>query len=90
MKRFHDNGLLSNMASRLPINSCSSGRKLKMPTHTLFTAFAIAQARIPCAGSVPAKSGPRPADDTTFLNALRNCATDRDQIIQRRIGALDQ
>ena len=61
-----------------------------MPTHTLFTAFAIAQARIPCAGNVPAKSEPRPADGMTLLNALRNCATDRDQIIQRRIGAFDE
>jgi hypothetical protein len=61
-----------------------------MPTHTLFTAFAIAQARIPSAGNVPAKSEPRPANDSILLNALRNCATDRDQIIQRRIGALDE
>jgi hypothetical protein len=29
-------------------------------------------------------------DDSTLLNALRNSATDRDQIIQRRIGALDE
>ena len=61
-----------------------------MPTHTLFTAFAIAQARFPAAGNVPAKSEPRPTDDMTLLNALRNYVTDRDQIIQRRIGALDE
>ena len=61
-----------------------------MPTHTLFTAFAIAQARFPAAVKIPAKLERRPTDDTTLLNALRNCATDRDQIIQRRIGALDE
>ena len=62
-----------------------------MPTQTLFTAFAIAQARFPSTAKVvPAQLEPRPADESTLLNALRNCATDRDQIIQRRIGALDK
>ena len=59
-----------------------------MKTQTLFTAFAIAQARSPGAKSAPARSGRGPADDTTLLNALRNSATDRDQIIQRRIGMI--
>ena len=56
-----------------------------MKTQTLFTAFAIAQrnARLQPA---PVRLEPVPADDTTLLSALRNSATDRDQIIQRRIG----
>ena len=57
-----------------------------MKAQTLFTALAIAQARTPDPAPVPARFKPGPADDTTLLNALRNSATDRDQIIQRRIG----
>jgi hypothetical protein len=57
-----------------------------MKTRTLFTAFAIAQARIFDIPTAPARLDPGPADDSTLLNALRNSATDRDQIIQRRIG----
>ena len=58
-----------------------------MKTQTLFTAFAIAQTRSP-AQPAPARFDPGPIDDTTLLNALRNSATDRDQIIQRRIGMI--
>ncbi len=57
-----------------------------MKTHTLFTAFAIAQTRSPGAPPAPARFDLVPVDDSTLLNALRNSATDRDQIIQRRIG----
>jgi len=61
-----------------------------MKGQTLFTAFSIAQARTPDTTPVPAPFEPLPADDTTLLNALRNSATDRDQIIQRRIGMLTE
>ena len=61
-----------------------------MGTQTLFTAFAIAQARTPGIAAMPtptpARFEPGNADETTLITALRNCATDRDQIIQRRIG----
>ena len=59
-----------------------------MKTQTLFTVFAIAQTRIADLPPAPARTNPAPMDDTTLLNALRNSATDRDQIIQRRIGML--
>jgi hypothetical protein len=59
-----------------------------MNTRTLFTAFAIAQARSRDPAPVPARFDRGPADDTTLLTALRNSATDRDQIIQRRIGMI--
>ena len=61
-----------------------------MKTCTLFTAFAAAQTRI--AGALPARLRAETlvTDDSTLLNALRNSATDRDQIIQRRIGPLDE
>ena len=61
-----------------------------MKPHTLFTAFAIAQTRSPGAPPAPARFDPGPVDDTTLLNALRNSATNRDQIIQRRIGMITQ
>ena len=57
-----------------------------MKTQTLFTAFAIAQTRSPGALPAPARFDPVPVDNSMLLNALRNSATDRDQIIQRRIG----
>jgi hypothetical protein len=59
-----------------------------MKTQTLFTALAIAQARMSAIPAAPARFIPGPADDTTLLNALRNSATHRDQIIQRRIGMI--
>ena len=59
-----------------------------MKTQTLFTAFAIAQTRSPGALPAPVRFDPGPADDTTLLRALRNSATGRDQIIQRRIGMI--
>ena len=58
-----------------------------MKTQTLFTAFAIAQMRIPGVPPAPPRFDPA-TDDMTLLNALRNSATDRDQIIQRRIGMI--
>ena len=61
-----------------------------MKTQTLFTAFAIAQTRTPDAPPAPARFDPGPTDDSTLLNALRNSATDRDQIIQRRIGMITE
>jgi len=53
-----------------------------MKTQTLFAAFAAAQ------GSKPAPGRARPdlTDDSTLLTALRNSCTDRDQILQRRVG----
>jgi hypothetical protein len=57
-----------------------------METETLFTAFAIAETRNARLQPAPVRLEPVPADDTTLLSALRNSATDRDQIIQRRIG----
>jgi hypothetical protein len=53
-----------------------------MKTQTLFAAFAAAQGSKPA----PARAHPDLTDDSTLLNALRNSATDRDQILQRRIG----
>ena len=53
-----------------------------MNTRNLATALAAALARIPAV--TPAKSQ-APAD-LLLLTALRNSATGRDQIIQRRIG----
>ena len=61
-----------------------------MKTQTLFTVVAIAQTRIADLPPTPARTNPAPMDDTTLLNALRNSATDRDQIIQRRIGMITQ
>ena len=57
-----------------------------MKTQTLFTVFAIAQGRALDAPPAAERLYPGPVDDTTLLKALRNSATDRDQIIQRRIG----
>ena len=57
-----------------------------MKNQTLFTAFAIAQGRPFDAPPVAQRLDPGLADDSTLLKALRNSATDRDQIIQRRIG----
>ncbi len=57
-----------------------------MATRTLFTAFSTAQT---LNAEVPVKTARRysgPTDDTTLLAALRNAATDRDQIMQRRLG----
>ena len=59
-----------------------------MRAQTLFAAFVIAQARFFVAAPTPARFEPCPADDTTLLTALRNSATDRDQIVQRRIGMI--
>lgn len=57
-----------------------------MKTCTLFTAFAAAQARTAVALRTPPRPETVVTDDMTLLNALRNSATGRDQIIQRRIG----
>ena len=54
-----------------------------MKTCTLFNALADAQARV---AGTPAIRPLNVTDDTTLLAALRNSATDRDQIIQRRIN----
>jgi hypothetical protein len=59
-----------------------------MKAQTLFTALANAQARCPGAPAVAARFDPPPVDDTTLVTALRNSATDCDQIIQRRIGMI--
>jgi hypothetical protein len=77
------------MAPRSPINR-SSQEATRMKTQTLFTAFAIAQTRRRGAPSAPARFDPGPTDDSTLLTALRNSATDRDQIIQRRIGMITE
>jgi hypothetical protein len=77
------------MAPRSP-NNRSQQEEKKMTSRTLFTAFAIAQTRNSAAPAAPARLSPGGADDTTLLDALRNSATDRDQIIQRRIGMITQ
>ena len=56
-----------------------------MKTQTLFAAFAAAQGRKPAS----ARAHPDLTDDSTLLSALRNSATDRDQIIRRRITVFD-
>ena len=61
-----------------------------MKTCTLFTAFAAAQTRTAAARPAPLRSDTIVTDDMTLLNALRNSATDRDQIMQRRIGLITQ
>ena len=56
-----------------------------MKARTLFTALTAAQA-----DSRPAsRAQPDRIDDTTLLRALRHSATDRDQIIQRRLTLFD-
>jgi hypothetical protein len=75
------------MAPRSPTNR-SNQEATRMKTQTLFTAFAIAQKRSPCASPAPTRFDPGPADETTLIKALRNSATGRDQIIQRRIGMI--
>lgn len=75
------------MAPRSPINR-SSQEATRMKIQTLFTALSIAQTRVPDVPPVAARSDPGPTEVSTLLAALRNSATDRDQIIQRRIGML--
>lgn len=53
-----------------------------MKTQNLATALAAALTRIPA--TAPPK--PEVAADALLVTALRNSATERDQIIQRRIG----
>ncbi len=53
-----------------------------MKTQNLATALAAALTRIPAGTAVK----PEVAADLLLLTALRNSATGRDQIIQRRIG----
>jgi hypothetical protein len=56
-----------------------------MTTRNLFTAFTAAQAaRAPAKKTLPSVT-----DDTTLLNALRDSATDRDQIMRRRLDVFD-
>ena len=57
-----------------------------MKTSTLFNAFADAQARI---AGTPTARPLSVTDDSTLLTALRNSATNRDQILRRRIGMQD-
>ncbi len=52
----------------------------------LFSALAAAQPRRPVA--VVHQPVICPSDDSTLLSALRNSVTDRDQILQRRLGLL--
>lgn len=61
-----------------------------MTSRNLFTALAVALAGSPDPGkpASPAPAMAKPADDDVLLNALRNSATGRDQIMQRRIGVL--
>jgi len=60
-----------------------------MKNQTLMSAFAKAQTRnAPEAPAAPPRAEIVITDDTTLLNALRNCATDRDQLLQRRLGLI--
>jgi hypothetical protein len=70
----------------LPDQPQQSGKAITMKTCTLFTAFAAAQTRTAAALPARLRSDTIVADDITLLIALRNSATDRDQIMQRRIG----
>jgi hypothetical protein len=56
-----------------------------MTTQTLVTALAKAQTR---KADAPPRAEIVVADDATLLSALRNCATERDQILQRRLGLI--
>jgi hypothetical protein len=63
-----------------------------MPKLDLFTVFsaALESCRTPAARA-PAPPAPPPSpamEDDFLLSALRNSATGRDQIMQRRLGAL--
>jgi hypothetical protein len=80
------------MAPRSPTNRHSTqGKARTMKSRTLFAAFAIAQTRNAEQPVLsPLQATPGPVDDTTLINALRNSATDRDQIIQRRIGIITE
>ena len=56
-----------------------------MKARTLFSALTAAQA-----GAKPASRAlPDLTDESTLLSALRHSATDRDQIIQRRLTLFD-
>lgn len=57
-----------------------------MTKQTLVTALAKAQTRTADTPPAPPLAAIAVADDATLLSALRNCATDRDQILQRRLG----
>ena len=61
-----------------------------MTTRNLLTALAAALASNPLPASPPAAipDSKVPPDTDFLLNALRNSATGRDQIMQRRIGIL--
>jgi len=61
-----------------------------MTTRNLLTALAAALASNPLPVSPPAAmpNTTTPPDNDFLLNALRNSATGRDQIMQRRIGIL--
>ncbi|MFL6579327.1 MAG: hypothetical protein ACJ8G2_01180 [Burkholderiales bacterium] len=65
-----------------------------MKTRTLFSALSDAQARVTATPAVPMALAAAvatvvaPGDDANLLAALRNSATDRDQIMQRRLGPL--
>jgi hypothetical protein len=69
-------------ARQEPTQLKRESREEMMKTQTLFSAFAAAQTGKPS----PARAHPDLIDDSTLLNALRNSATDRDQILQRRVG----
>ena len=56
-----------------------------MKARTLFTALTAAQAD----SKPPTRARPVLTDDTTLLIALRHSATDRDQIMQRRVTLFD-
>lgn len=61
-----------------------------MTSRNLLTALAAALASNPLPAAPPAATpdGKDPPDNDFLLNALRNSATGRDQIMQRRIGIL--
>ncbi len=56
-----------------------------MKARTLFTALTTAQADSKPAG----RALPDLSNESTLLSALRHSATDRDQIIQRRLTLFD-
>lgn len=61
-----------------------------MKTETLATAFAAALKHVDRSGGriAPPPALPAPASGDLLLDALRHSATDRDQIMLRRIGLM--
>src|SRR3954454_8697957 len=92
MRRFDDDVLLRKHGATHRKPSLPE-RTSTMKIRTLFSALSDAQARMTGTPAVPVALAATvatvsAANDTTLLAALRNSATDRDQIMQRRVSPL--